>query len=236
MPSGSRDGPRRAAGLRARVRQAGDPVVDGPHPVRVDAELGHHLVGHEPRRGVHPGPLGHGPADQGREAERGRRRTARGSARRSGRGRSPPGPPGGSGARRSWCRARRRGARRTIRPGARGSRRHAACSGGPAWPAGGWTTPAGTRAGDALAPPPAHGEGGHVDASGVAARPARAPAQNTPTPVGRPSSGVASRPTDSRPGSAVADRSGGTQRSLAHRRSTARSRAPERPVIGPAAG
>src|SRR5208282_1110357 len=49
---------------------------------------------------------------------------------------------------------------------------------------------------------------------GRAERPKRAPAQNSPTPVGRPSNGVASTPTDSRPGSEVADRSGGTQGAL----------------------
>ncbi len=43
------------------------------------------------------------------------------------------------------------------------------------------------------------------------ASPPSAPAQNAPTPVGRPKSGVASRATDSRPWSAIADRSVGTR-------------------------
>jgi hypothetical protein len=50
--------------------------------------------------------------------------------------------------------------------------------------------------------------------SGKADRPPSAPAQNAPTPVGRPSNGVASNPTDRRPGSEVAARSGGTHGAL----------------------
>ena len=60
---------RRAADGGGRVRPASggagwDPVVDGPDPLGIDAELGHHLVGHELRRGVDPGALGHRPADE----------------------------------------------------------------------------------------------------------------------------------------------------------------------------
>ena len=124
----------RRRGARAGAG-GGHAVVHGPHPRGVDAELGHHLVGHELRRRVHPGPFGDGAADHAGNPSVDRSHSSRVADGGEVVHGHHPGGPAGRRAPRSWCRGPRRPARRTTPPAGPSRAPRPGAADGPAWPA-----------------------------------------------------------------------------------------------------
>ena len=180
--------------MRLRRVARGHAVVDDPDPLGVGAELGHHLVGHELRRRVHPGALRPRPGGRGGGNRAWRR--SHNSGKRT--------------AVRSWT-VTTRAARRvggttklvpcttSIGPGEPLDGRDAAVGPGQVQRPGRHGPLAHLDAGgderrQAAAPPPGHGEGGDVEV-GHAAKGPQGTLAERPTPVRVPSSGVASTAT-----------------------------------------
>ena len=145
-------------------------------------ELGDHLVGHEPRRGVHPRPLGHRPPDEAGELEGGRFAQLR--VEHHGEvvdGHHPGGRPvGGTTKLVPWTTS---WGPMNHSTGGHGARPHDACRGRAGMARCRVETPGGDQRLDAPPTTPADGEGRHIEVRQGGQAGQRAGAE-PPTPVG----------------------------------------------------